>query len=74
MTLHSLVQALPHFQREHSRAPHAGLAVPERLIGPGAELRIYLRRRRQAWKPTLLALAVAQAAVLGWVFLLSRVA
>jgi hypothetical protein len=73
MTLHSLVQALPHFHREKERAPRAGLAVPARLIGPRAELRVYLRRRRRAWKPTLAALAVANAAVLGWAFLLSRI-
>ena len=74
MTLHSLVHRLPLLHGERPLARQAGIAVTPRTIGARAELRIYLRRRREAWKSTLLALAVAGAAVGSWAFLLSRLA
>jgi hypothetical protein len=74
MTLHSLVHAFPHVSRELPRLPHAGLAVIPRAVGPLAEARIYLRRRRQEWKSALFALAVAGGSVAVWAFFLSRIA
>ena len=74
MTLHALVDRLPLLHREQPRAAQAGMAVPARAVPASAELRIYLRRRRETWRSALLALTIAGSAVGAWALLLSRVA
>ncbi|HSE50376.1 MAG TPA: hypothetical protein VLA96_14310 [Terriglobales bacterium] len=72
MTIHSLAHALPIWHDEGAAKPHAGLAVPPRLVSTRAELRVYLRHRRRAWRSSLLALALGAASVACWAYTLSQ--